>query len=76
MKLRVEGGLITLEVEDDGRGISPGAAEGLSSLGLMGMRERVLAIGGELTLGPREGGGTLVRVTVSLPGEEEEGETS
>ena len=36
----------------------------VSSAGLMGMRERVLELGGEFTLGTPAGGGTAVRVRI------------
>lgn len=62
VRLRSEPGLLTLEVEDHGRGIDAGAPRG--GLGLVGMRERAALVGGTLeTLVPR-GGGTLVRLTV------------
>ena len=54
-----DGGPVTLEVADDGRGIAPEAAEGY---GLSGMRERVAAGGGTVEVGPRDGGGTALRV--------------
>jgi signal transduction histidine kinase len=37
--------MLTLEVSDDGIGISPERLDGASSLGLVGMRERALACG-------------------------------
>ena len=60
-------GLLTVQVEDDGAGGSggPGGAPGsqpTSGLGLIGMRERVSALGGRLDAGPRAGGGFRVRV--------------
>ncbi|TDD55156.1 HAMP domain-containing sensor histidine kinase [Saccharopolyspora elongata] len=51
---------VELYVRDNGRGIGD-AAEGA---GIRGMRERALLIGAELTLGPRPGGGTEVRLHV------------
>ncbi|GAA0959019.1 sensor histidine kinase [Actinocorallia libanotica] len=50
-------GLVAVEVSDDG----PGTAEHTSGTGIMGMRERARALGGDLTAGPREGGGFAVR---------------
>jgi signal transduction histidine kinase len=49
--LRVGAGRLTVTVADDGsgRGEAPAAAGGL---GLVGMRERVAALGGELRFGP------------------------
>jgi len=52
-----EHGLVTVEVADDGRG----PAEDTSGTGITGMRERARALGGDLTAGPREGGGFTVR---------------
>lgn len=45
---------------------APDAAAG-SGLGLIGMRERVAAAGGELEAGPRPRGGFLVRAAFPLP---------
>jgi two-component system, NarL family, sensor histidine kinase UhpB len=63
-------GEVLVEVEDDGRGFRPETSYGM---GLTGMRERVLALGGELEVEGREGVGTrvLLRVRVGvLTGEE------
>jgi signal transduction histidine kinase len=53
---------LELEVVDDGTP-TPGAAT--AGQGLIGMRERVALLGGELETGPREGGG--FRVAARLP---------
>jgi len=50
---------LTVEVSDDGTGVSPVPAG--PGLGLVGMRERVSALGGRLDAGPRESGGFQVR---------------
>lgn len=67
VKVRYEPDRLVLEVLDDGRGPeqSPGEPEPGSGHGLNGMRERALALGGEIDAGPRSGGG--FRVRVSLP---------
>jgi two-component system, NarL family, sensor histidine kinase UhpB len=54
---------VELEVSDDGRGFAFDQAE--QGLGIAGMRERALLIGGELTIESRPGQGTTVRL--SLP---------
>lgn len=50
-----------IEVLDDGRGLGTGLNSGS---GLSGLRERVRAAGGTLTLSSPEGGGVRVRATV------------
>ena len=59
---RLESGGVELEVVDDGRGFAFDESEG--GLGIAGMRERALLIGGELTIESRPGRGTTVRLTV------------
>jgi signal transduction histidine kinase len=54
---------LELEVVDDGTPITPSAAT--TGQGLIGMRERVTLLGGELQTGEREGGG--YRVAAQLP---------
>lgn len=54
-----------LEVSDDGRGFAFEQSE--RGLGIAGMRERALAVGGELTIESRPGAGTTVRLTVPDP---------
>jgi signal transduction histidine kinase len=53
---------ITVEVDDDGR---HARANGVGGNGLAGMRERVVALGGEFSAGPRPDAG--FRVTARLP---------
>jgi signal transduction histidine kinase len=53
-----------LTVEDDGVGLKPVTA-GRQGFGLIGMRERVEQLGGDLEIGPGPSGGT--RVSVRLP---------
>ncbi len=57
----VDEGLI-VSVDDDGRG----CAEVVPGIGLSGMRERVVALGGSLRTGPRPGGGFTVRAELPL----------
>jgi len=62
---RLGSGGVGLTVADDGRGFAFDESE--RGLGIAGMRERALLIGGELTIESRPGRGTTVRLTV--PGE-------
>jgi two-component system sensor kinase len=64
--LESEGKGLTLRVDDDGRGIRPDERTKPESLGLVGMRERVLAIGGSLEVSSEPGKGT--RLQVNVPG--------
>ncbi len=56
--------LLTLEVIDNGVGCITGCFDGTKSLGLVGMRERALACGGELTITGKPGRGTTVLMRV------------
>ena len=55
---------LTVQVHDDGDGCATTSAG--PGLGLMGMRERVSALGGRLHAGPREGGGFQVRAELPV----------
>jgi signal transduction histidine kinase len=56
---------VTVEVTDDGAR-SPGPPTAAGGYGLAGMRERAAVFGGELTAGPRPGGGYAVRARLPL----------
>jgi signal transduction histidine kinase len=60
-----EQGGVALEVRDDGCGINAEQVFGTDSLGLLGMRERVLLHGGTLTIDGVPGGGTTL--TLRMP---------
>lgn len=62
--LRESSGDLWLTVEDDGRGGEPDRI--LQGSGVRGLRERALALGGELTVARREGGGTTLVVRLPL----------
>lgn len=59
IELGTKSGCVTLEINDDGTGISE-SGMGPGSLGILGMRERAAALGGVLEVAPREKGGTRV----------------
>ena len=58
-------GLVTVVVEDDGRGFGAGGGEG-DGLGLVGMKERVGLLGGRLAIESTEGSGTTIVAEVPL----------
>ena len=68
VRLAMEGKDLTLEVHDNGRGISEERLSNRRSLGILGMRERAMLLGGELTITGAPGKGTTVRVRVPEAG--------
>jgi signal transduction histidine kinase len=61
---------LVVEVVDDGRAGEPGGGGGSpgSGHGIAGMRERALALGGQLEAGRRAGGGFRVRASLPFGG--------
>jgi signal transduction histidine kinase len=66
-RLELSDAQLELEVRDNGRGITRAEATGRRSLGLLGMRERVALLNGELHLDGAPGQGTRVTVRLPLP---------
>ncbi|WP_306233271.1 sensor histidine kinase [Agrococcus beijingensis] len=65
VRVRYLSDALEVEIADDGHGA--GAGEHGAGAGLLGMRERVAALGGTLEVGPRSRGGWLVRAAVPAP---------
>jgi two-component system sensor histidine kinase UhpB len=61
-----DAGNLILRVKDNGRGITESKISHPKSLGLLGMRERVLLFGGEVKISGIPGEGTTVTVTIPL----------
>jgi two-component system sensor histidine kinase UhpB len=55
---------IRLTISDDGRGLAPGAPKGF---GILGMEERVQALGGTFALERQADGGTCLDIVMPLP---------
>ncbi len=66
IQLRQAAGNITLIVHDNGCGIEEIKLNGTKSLGLLGMRERALAVGGHINIVGAPGKGTSVSVRIPL----------
>ena len=58
---------LAVQVDDDGSGPPPGTPAG-NGRGIIGMRERAAALGGELQAGARPGGGFRVQARLPLGG--------
>ena len=64
VSLEKKGDALIVEVRDNGIGIMEGRIHDTKSLGLIGIRERVLQLGGEIVIRGKPGEGTLVGVTL------------
>ena len=64
VNLRVDDDRLTIDVCDDGRGAATLPSE--DGFGIIGMRERVAAVGGTVDAGPRPGGGWRVRAVLPV----------
>jgi signal transduction histidine kinase len=66
VRLAYGAGEVVVEVTDDGRGVAAGSHADGGGHGIAGMRERAVALGGELQAGPRPEGGFGVRARLPL----------
>ena len=58
---------LLISIRDDGRGIRPADLEKAQSLGLIGMRERVWGMQGEITVSADDPPGTRIDIVLPLP---------
>lgn len=66
VNLSVAGDSWVLRIEDDGVGFDPEAAAAKKTLGVLGMRERAAAIGGEYTISGIPGKGTTIELSIPI----------
>jgi len=66
INVKKENESLILEIEDNGKGIQQSDILDVKSLGLLGMRERALAFGGELQISGAPRQGTLVRLRMPM----------
>src|SRR5438105_2156003 len=66
VELRGDDQELRLEVRDDGVGLRPTNGSGRRGIGLVGIRERVRALGGTMTMSSVIGGGARLRVSLPL----------
>ena len=64
--LQMDAQQLVLEILDNGIGIAPNEIYNESSLGLLGIRERVYFLNGEFDITGNSNEGTQVRVTIPL----------
>jgi PAS domain S-box-containing protein len=69
VKLNVKTGKIELKVKDNGKGITEKQISGPKSFGLIGIRERVHFLGGEVNIRGVQDKGTTVTVRIPIPKE-------
>jgi two-component system, NarL family, sensor histidine kinase UhpB len=67
VRLAKEADSRTMEVRDNGNGFSAEQLSSDSSLGVLGMREQALLLGGEFAISGAPGKGTIVKVQVPQP---------
>jgi len=65
LRLSLEPGRFMLEIQDDGRGLGPGAQDKARN-GLRNMRQRMEDLGGDFAIGPGPTGGTVARIRAPL----------
>lgn len=67
--LALTGGVLSLEISDNGRGLASADLAKASSFGIRGLRERAATVGGWIDLSSRVGVGTSLILSVPLHGD-------
>ena len=66
IRLTCDHQLLSLEVRDDGKGVDEEVIGSKRTLGLLGMQERALMIGGEFEFSSQPGKGTTIKISIPL----------
>lgn len=64
VRVRSAGGMVTLEIDDNGQGFDPAGAASSGGLGLISMKERLEKLGGRFEIESTPGNGVTVRVNL------------
>lgn len=64
ISLNIQDGEIIMLIEDDGKGFNPSSVEHKKTLGIVGMRERAIMMGGTYTISSSPGNGTVTEVII------------
>lgn len=70
IELKIENSLLLLEISDNGKGIEQEEIESSSSLGIIGIRERVGSLSGKFSISRTDNSGTVVSVLIPLDDKE------
>lgn len=66
VEVRIESDTLILSVNDNGKGIDEASVQSPKSLGLLGMRERILPFGGRIEIAGSPNKGTKAKVSIPL----------
>jgi len=66
VSLQYQGESFILQIEDDGKGFDKNKISYKRTLGLLGMKERTMMMGGTFDINSMPGGGTNIIVTIPL----------
>lgn len=67
IEVQLKGGQLFMRVADNGVGIHPGCRRKANSFGLVGIKERVSALGGDFRIDTGETSGTTLKVFMPVP---------
>ena len=66
ISLNIQDGEIIMLIEDDGKGFNTSSVEHKKTLGIVGMRERAIMMGGTYTINSSPGNGTITEVIIPV----------